>query len=91
MNAESAARRKKEKNGMIKFFDHEEIFNLENSEDYGILHISNFKPFGRYKKFYVYRVDKNGTVIQSKPFISDLEGTRELKKRGIKLYFDSDR
>lgn len=75
--------------GMIKFLEPEEIINLENSEDYGILHISNFSPFERCKKFYVYRLDKNATVIQSKPFISDLEGfEREMLKRHVNLYFD---
>lgn len=74
---------------LFKCLDHEEIINFENSEDYGILHVSNFTPFGVCKKYYVYRLDKNGTVFQSKPFISDLNAfSLEMERRCISLYFD---
>lgn len=70
----------------------ERIISLENSENYGRLHVSNFRPrrWSGYKKFYVYRVShKTGFIIQSKPFIADLDAFRlEMDRRCISPYFD---
>lgn len=70
----------------------ERIISLENSENYGRLHVSNFRPgrWSGYKKFYVYRVShKTGYIIQSKPFIADLDAFRlEMERRCISPYFD---
>lgn len=72
--------------------DAERIISLENSENYGRLHVSNFRTglCSGYKKFYVYRVNpKNGSVIQSKPFILDLDAfCLEMERRCISPYFD---
>lgn len=72
--------------------DAESIISLENSENYGRLHVSNFRSgsWSGYKKFYVYRVcPKNGSIVQSKPFISDLDAFRiEMERRCISPYFD---
>lgn len=71
--------------------DAERIISLENSENYGRLHVSNFRPgrWSGYKKFYVYRVSKIGDVVQSKPFVSDLAAFRlEMEKRNIYPYYD---
>lgn len=67
--------------------DAERIISMENSENYGRLHVSNWIG---YKKFYVYRVcKKNDSIVQSKPFISDLDAFRiEMERRCISPYFD---
>lgn len=85
--------RKKENNGMKKYnADAERIISLENSENYGRLHVSNFRPgrWSGYKKFYVYRVcPKTGSIVESKPFIMDLDAFRlEMDRRGVSLWFD---
>lgn len=71
--------------------DAERIISLENSEHYGRLHVSNFRKgsWSGYKKFYVYRVSKIGDIVESKPFISDLDAFRlEMDRRCISPYFD---
>lgn len=83
----------KKENGMKKYNqDAESIISLENSENYGRLHVSNFRTgsWSGYKKFYVYRVClKNGSIVQSNPFISDLDAFRmEMERRCISPYFD---
>lgn len=85
--------RKKEINGMKKYnTEAERIISLEKSENYGRLHVSNFRPgrWSGYKKFYVYRVcPKTGSIVESKPFISDLDAFRlEMERRCISPYFD---
>lgn len=89
--ARNSPRSKKEKNGMKKYnAEAERIISLD-SENYGRLHVSNFRPglWSGYKKFYVYRVSKIGDVVQSKPFISDLDAFRlEMERRCISTYFD---
>lgn len=85
-------RGRKKENGMKKYnADAERIISLENSEHYGRLHVSNFRAgsWSGYKKFYVYRVSKIGDIVESKPFISDLDAFRlEMDRRCISPYFD---
>lgn len=82
---------KKGKNGMKKYNSKaESVINLKN-DDYGRLHVSNYRAgWDNYKKYYVYRVNlKTCDIVESKPFIMDLDAFRlEMDRRGVSLWFD---